>query len=145
MNRIRYCAICGYAPLFLEANICPHCKNWLLDVTLSKFDSEYYANKSIEKYGDRTHWREFLIEEAEQNPEYNPDTTEHNAADALEQQIDEIFKPKTSANIPTCPTCGSTKLKKISDIKRAGHWLAFGFLSQTARSQFECENCGYKW
>lgn len=48
-------------------------------------------------------------------------------------------------NTPTCPTCGSTKLKKISDIKRAGHWLAFGFASKTAQSQFECENCGYKW
>ena len=39
---------------------------------ISKYDNEYYVNKSIEKYGDRTHWREFLDEEAKENPEYNP-------------------------------------------------------------------------
>ena len=48
-------------------------------------------------------------------------------------------------NAPTCPTCGSTNLKKISDLKRASHWLAFGFASKTAQSQFECLSCGYKW
>lgn len=48
-------------------------------------------------------------------------------------------------NIPKCPTCGSTNISKISGIKRAVLGYAFGLFSKTARSQFECKNCGYKW
>lgn len=50
-----------------------------------------------------------------------------------------------TGNIPTCPTCGSVAVKKISLAKGYLHWRAFGLLSKTARSQFECKNCGYKW
>jgi transposase-like protein len=47
--------------------------------------------------------------------------------------------------VPTCPTCGSTNIKKISDINRGVHALAFGLFSKTAKSQFYCLNCNYKW
>ncbi len=50
-----------------------------------------------------------------------------------------------SDNIPKCPTCQSPNIKRISGIKKAVHGCAFGVLSKTARSQFECNNCGYKW
>ena len=46
---------------------------------------------------------------------------------------------------PRCPTCNSTNIKKISDLRRGVHAAAWGLLSTTARSQFECKNCGYKW
>lgn len=48
-------------------------------------------------------------------------------------------------NMPKCPTCGSMQVAHISGAKRAAHGIAFGFLSKTAFSQFECKNCGYKW
>ena len=48
-------------------------------------------------------------------------------------------------NTPNCPTCGSTNIKKISSLSKAVHGLAFGLFSTTARSQFECNNCKYKW
>ena len=48
-------------------------------------------------------------------------------------------------NIPKCPTCGSTNIKKISATSKAIGVLGFGLLSKTAKSQFECKNCGYKW
>ena len=47
--------------------------------------------------------------------------------------------------VPHCPTCNSTNILKISDLRRGIHGLAWGLLSNTARSQFECKNCGYKW
>lgn len=52
---------------------------------------------------------------------------------------------QTFANLPKCPTCGSTNIQKISDLRRGVHAVAWGLLSNTARSQFECKNCGYKW
>lgn len=48
-------------------------------------------------------------------------------------------------NTPKCPTCGSNNIKKISELRRGIHAAAWGLLSNTARSQFECNNCGYKW
>ena len=51
----------------------------------------------------------------------------------------------TPSHIPTCPTCGSTNIQKISGISRAAHGYMFGLFSKTAKSQFCCKNCGFKW
>lgn len=48
-------------------------------------------------------------------------------------------------NKPKCPTCGSINIKKISGTSKVAGAVAFGLFSKTARSQFKCENCGYKW
>lgn len=48
-------------------------------------------------------------------------------------------------NIPKCPTCQSIRVTKISGVTKAVHGVTFGLLSRTARCQFECKNCGYKW
>lgn len=58
-----------------------------------------------------------------------------------------IQQPATSpsANQPHCPTCGSTDIIKISAAKKAVGAGLFGLFSKTAKSQFECKNCGYKW
>lgn len=52
---------------------------------------------------------------------------------------------RESLNKPKCPTCNSTNIKKISGTAKVVGAVAFGLFSKTARSQFECENCGYKW
>lgn len=48
-------------------------------------------------------------------------------------------------NIPKCPTCQSVNIERISTASKAVGAFAFGILSTTARSQFKCNNCGYKW
>lgn len=48
-------------------------------------------------------------------------------------------------NVPKCPTCGSTNIEKISSFDKAARAVMFGLFSKTARSQFKCTNCGYKW
>ena len=65
----------------------------------------------------------------------------------LQQEIptkstEEIY---ASLGLPQCPTCKSYSVKKISGIKRAAYGSMFGLFSKTAKSQFECKNCGYKW
>ena len=57
-----------------------------------------------------------------------------------------ISKPTPqSSHTPKCPTCGSTNIQKISATKKAAGAIGFGLFSKTAKSQFECKNCGYKW
>lgn len=52
---------------------------------------------------------------------------------------------QTNSNTIKCPTCNSIKVKRISGTAKAAGAVAFGLLSKTAKSQFKCENCGYKW
>ena len=46
---------------------------------------------------------------------------------------------------PRCPTCGSTDIRKLSAGERGVSLGLFGLASKTARSQFVCDHCGYKW
>lgn len=50
-----------------------------------------------------------------------------------------------NSNQLKCPTCSSTNVQKISGTAKVAGALTFGLLSKTARSQFKCGNCGYKW
>lgn len=53
--------------------------------------------------------------------------------------------PTNQSNIPKCPTCQSTKIKKISDLKKATGFMMVGIFSSNFGKTMECENCGYKW
>lgn len=47
--------------------------------------------------------------------------------------------------LPTCPTCGSTNIEKISAAKKVGGSLLFGIFSSDIRNSMHCKDCGYKW
>ena len=59
--------------------------------------------------------------------------------------IEIIKKQERDSNKLHCPTCSSVKVKKISGTAKVAGAAMFGLFSKTARSQFECEKCGYKW
>ena len=44
-------------------------------------------------------------------------------------------------NIPTCPICGSTDLKKLSSIDRGASAFMFGLGSNKIGKTYECKNC----
>lgn len=52
---------------------------------------------------------------------------------------------KFVANSLRCPTCHSFNVEKISVVDKAFGAATLGLLSKTAKSQFRCKNCGYKW
>lgn len=54
---------------------------------------------------------------------------------------EEVLLPNT----PKCPTCGSTNIKKISGISKAGSVAMFGLLSRKVHKQWHCNNCGSEW
>lgn len=135
-----YCPICG-ATQFRMNVVCIRCHNQV-EMLRANFRYQYYQEKSMEKYGDLTHWYEFLLPEIEENPLYNPDAISNKPNSNITNN------PTFSigeGNIPKCPTCGSTNIKKISLTSKAIGAAMFGLFSKNATSQFKCDNCGYKW
>ena len=55
--------------------------------------------------------------------------------------------PKPKQNIPRCPTCGCTNIKKLDSLDRGLSVFAWGLASSKIGKQFECLNpkCEYKW
>lgn len=50
-----------------------------------------------------------------------------------------------NVNVPKCPTCQSTDIKKISTTSKAGSVFLWGLFSQKVKRQWHCNNCGYEW
>ena len=63
---------------------------------------------------------------------------------ALNNEIERLNR-LSQQNKPKCPTCNSADIKKISTLSKVAGASMFGLFSKTARSQFQCNNCGYKW
>lgn len=147
MSYIYYCPYCGN-----EYYINPHYQNCPNCFTKTEFikskkESNYYEQKSLTQFGNYMHTSEILInEEVSKNPLFD---SEKSKLKNVKNKQTEIFlnkiSNKSNINIPKCPTCQSANIKSISGMKRAVHGYAFGLFSKTARSQFECKDCGYKW
>lgn len=152
MPKCYYCPICGIVSTS-ENEECNYCDSEIIFFE-SKHDIEYYKSKARKLYKDQIHWRKVVVEEeVKSNPLFEIDqyNFSHSKAgrdkvtnEAIRQNIQEISSSNKN-NIPKCPTCSSANIKRISGMKRAFHGYAFGIFSKTAFSQFECQNCGYKW
>lgn len=49
------------------------------------------------------------------------------------------------ANVPKCPTCGSTNIRRISTLDRAVSIGILGIFSGKIGKNYECLNCKAKW
>lgn len=171
-DKICCCPICGCEVTHIQSlSSCLDCKGYrettkqerkensnrrVMHKYYSQQSKDYYVTISEEKYGTPDKWKEvFVEEELSKNPLFNrakyeiscQRQKERDERLAYRETHPEEFKPKsyTSSPTPKCPTCGSTSIRKISDLRRGAHAVAWGLLSNTARSQYECLNCSYKW
>lgn len=145
MSKFYYCIICGTI-ISKDRDICPHCKNYIIPKE-SLYKREYYREKSMWIVGNYSYTNQILIdEEASLNPEFDPNTDTHNAEEEFNKRIViSGYNAHNKENIPKCPTCGSTNIKKISATSKVFGAAMFGLFSKTVHSQFQCNSCGYKW
>ena len=65
-----------------------------------------------------------------------------NRMNDLKNTIDEEQKTSSSqVNLPHCPVCHSTNVKKISGASRATSVIGFGIFSKKIGKQWYCNNC----
>lgn len=51
----------------------------------------------------------------------------------------------SSSNVPKCPTCQSTNLRKISATSKVTNTVLFGIFGTRRNKTFHCNSCGYEW
>lgn len=104
--------------------------------------TEYYDSPEYKAY-------EKLREEIQHQPEFDPVRREKliasRRAKSAARSAANVTPIRTSANVPKCPTCGSTNVHPISDGKKAVGFLIMGVFSKNFGKSYECDNCKYKW
>ena len=63
----------------------------------------------------------------------------------FQKEVERQEKLQKQQNIPKCPTCGSTNIKRITTANRAVSVLTLGILSGKIGKNYECLNCKAKW
>ena len=64
-----------------------------------------------------------------------------------ERQAEKIvYTTPDELNIPRCPTCKSTNIKRISGMSKAGSVVMWGVLAAgKVAKQWHCNNCKHEW
>lgn len=146
MAKIYYCPYCGKTYNFIISNnsTCQGCFTDGVEFSVAEHDSSYYIKMSVEKHGNMMHMNEILLKEISKNPLF--DIEKYKISTLKDSKnMSKLLSKSVADNKPKCPTCGSTNIKKISTTSKVVGAAMFGLFSKTARSQFECQNCHYKW
>lgn len=101
---------------------------------IGAFDANYIRGE-LEKIGD-----EVIVEKDEISIKGIPIGDRKRKRDIVMQT-----QKETNPHVPKCPTCGSHNIEQLGPGTRIAAGLMFGLFSKTARSQFHCKDCGYKW
>ena len=140
MGFYRYCPKCGDITCSQKGENCDYCNEPYV-TTAYKWDLN----------DDRDMYKIILEEYVKTNPLFDEDL--YNKRIALEKKQEEISsyrlrmekKQAHRANVPKCPTCGSTNVEKISTAQKAFGFALVGLFSSNLGKTMHCRNCGYKW
>ena len=144
-----YCPKCGNITLPPENNKkCNYCGEECLPTHISFSDSLHLDWEKEPNYDPD---KIILEEYVKPNPLFDEEL--YNKRIALEKKQEEISSNRLRmekqqaqrANVPKCPTCGSTNVHPISTGKRAAGFLLAGVFSSSFGKSYECDDCKYKW
>ena len=140
--KIQCCPKCGAIKIlnFEWEKDCEYCGYKLQD-------TEYYFIESVDHGNLKPEIRKAIFEKYIKN---SPLYSEEYAKQREEKQTRESMNLPSSykaqqQNIPKCPTCGSTNIKRITTANRAVSVLTLGILSGKIGKNYECLDCKAKW
>ncbi len=117
----------------MNLNQCPECKIILKDdiqfcpncnfnISLYKLTYFKILNQKLEEYNNNQYKEEHENYKVNNNVDISNDV-----------------------GIPRCPTCGSTKLTKITTADKALNIALFGLYGNKRKYQWHCNTCNYNW
>lgn len=117
---------------------CPICQNQLEDTCITK--DEY---KIIDKISDDITFLKAMIKLKQDDIiEYQSRMSQFRSQLGQQKVVEE---QKQESNIPKCPTCNSTNIKKISGLSKASSVAMWGLFSRKIHKQWHCNSCGSEW
>lgn len=135
-----YCERCGGIDV-LDFDVCVQCGS---HNSYKPVPDEY-----VDDYAIKDSLKEQFIENiVKSSPNFDQECwNRREAFKEIQKHNNELLENDKvkQANIPKCPTCSSINVKKIGSISKVAGVVTFGIFSKAAKSQFKCENCGYKW
>jgi hypothetical protein len=146
---LRFCNKCGRIVQEIygkETQICDCCNN-----ILKYIPEEFLMGKTKCIFNDERK-DEFIQKYIKSSPEFDQYLFNHRD-EILAKQLSE-FNSKMKAGkailekqsqVPKCPTCQSTNIRKISGLERGASIYAFGLFSKKINKTFKCNNCNYTW
>ena len=129
----------------MNLKICPVCRSlYPEDFTkCDKCDEELIDNEVYKKWNDNQ--RNKYMKKYKSKYNSNSSSVTISKASMPVQSALKTSLTNQQANIPTCPTCGSTNVRHISTFNRAVSIGVFGLFSSKIGKNYECLNCKAKW
>ena len=129
----------------MNLKICPVCRRlYPEDFTkCDKCDEELIDNEVYKKWNDNQ--RNKYMKKYKSKYNSNSSSVTISKASMPVQSALKTSLTNQQANIPTCPTCGSTNVKHISTLNRAVSIGVFGLFSSKVGKNYECLNGKAKW
>lgn len=146
-STLTYCEKCGHIGDLLFWN--PREKGCFACNTknVTKSVPEEYINEG--GWGINKNLEEEFIEKfIKSSPNFDQECWDRREAfKEIQKHNDELLENDKvkQANVPKCPTCQSTNLKKITVTSKAVNTALFGLFGTKRHKSFHCNNCGYEW
>lgn len=135
-----YCEKCGGTGV-LDFDVCVQCGSHNSYKSVPDEYVDDYAIKDDLK-------AEFIENIVKSSPNFDQECWDRREAfKEIQKHNNELLENDNvkQANVPKCPTCGSSNIKRVSGTSKAVSVVMFGLLSQKVKKQFRCNNCGYEW
>lgn len=143
MGYYKYCPKCGDITFIQKSIICDFCNEPYIVTNYEWHPDDWCGGKNIYKI--------ILEEYAKPNPLFDEELYNKRIALEKSQQqatLNQMRMEKQQAqraNVPKCPTCGSTNVERISTAQKAFGFALVGLFSSNLGKTMHCKNCGYKW
>lgn len=123
-------------------DICPYCKSNIKDSGI-----DYNEYKIISKISNDNAFLEAMIDLKQKDIiEYELKMGQfRNQVEQQKSIQNQQVQVKQESNVPKCPTCQSTNIRKIRAGERAASVLGLGIFSKKINKTWKCNNCGHTW
>lgn len=123
-------------------NICPYCNNSIEDTGI-----DYKEYEIISKISNDNAFLEAMIDLKQKDIiEYELKMGQfRNQVEQQKSIQNQQAQVKQESNVPKCPTCQSTNIRKIGAGERAASVLGLGIFSKKINKTWKCNNCGHTW